>query len=124
MGHQSQDSGNDLRVVEAIPNEKEKPTHPFLEKNDVTLLSVINPLLSSNGQKIVSFFVNFANNEDPSSFNLSNYFNQISNKTRGQTGDLLPSLIGLLSNPEAKNSLNPALLTTLFSMLNTAKKEE
>jgi hypothetical protein len=122
MGHQSQDSGNDLRVVEATPNEKEKSTHPFLEKNDITLLSVINPLLSPHGQKLVSFFINFANNEVPSPFNFNDYFNQI-NKTKG-TGDLLPSLISLLSNTEAKNTLNPALLTTLFSMLNAAKKEE
>lgn len=127
MGHQSQESNNELKVVEAIPKEKEREnnfSHPFLEKNDVTFLSIINPLLSPNAQKLVSFFINFGNTETNTGFNINELLNQFNSKAKPSGADLLPSLLGLASNSDLKNALNPALLTTLFTMLGNNKKEE
>jgi hypothetical protein len=126
MSHQSQEPNEtDLKVVEAFPKEKEpdKPAHPFLEKNDITLLSIINPLLSPTAQKLTSFFINFATPEVYSPYNYNEFMSQYSNKPKNQSQDLLSSLVGLLSNQDSKNSLNPAILTTLLSMFNTKKED-
>jgi hypothetical protein len=126
MSHQSQESNEtDLKVVEPFPKEKEpdKPAHPFLEKNDITLLSIISPLLSPAAQRLTSFFINFATPEVYQPYNFNEYMNPYTNKPRNQSVDLLSSLIGLLSNQDLKNSLNPAMLTTLLNMLNNKKDE-
>ncbi|HYH02304.1 MAG TPA: hypothetical protein VEC37_04335 [Bacillota bacterium] len=128
MGHQSQEN-NELKVVEAVPKEKEreKSDHPFLEKNDITLLSIVSPLLSTQAQKLVSFFINFGNNEPAPGLNINELISQFTGKSKNSgTAELLPSLLNMASNSDLKNALNPALLTTLFSMLsnNNNKKEE
>jgi hypothetical protein len=102
-------------------NEKEKNLHPFLEKNDITLLSIINPLLSNNGQKLVSFFINFGNQETNLPLQLNELINQLANKPKNSAGELLPSLLGMLSGPDQK--INPALISTLLSMFVNRKED-
>jgi hypothetical protein len=126
MSHQSQEPNNpELKVVEALPAEKEiaKPAHPFLEKSDITLLSIVNPLLSPNAQKLTSFFINFATPDFYPPYNFNEFMNPYTNKPKNQNSDLLSSLVGLLSNQDSKNSFNPAMLTTLLSMVNNKKEE-
>jgi hypothetical protein len=126
MSHQGHESPEpELKVVEALPKEKEpvKPAHPFLEKNDITLLSIINPLLSPNAQKLTSFFINFSVPEVYPPYNYNEYLNPYINKPKNPSADLLSSLVGLLSNQDPKNSINPAALGNLFNMLSTKKEE-
>ena len=130
MGHQH-DSKKELKPV---PLEKE--SHPFLEKNDITYLSMIRPLLSSNAQKLVSFFVDFDNqgqsqsvSSTPSNLNLSDLMSQLSPGQKNSIAELAPTLLGMLSNSDSKGGtggINPALLTSLLSMLNNTnnKKED
>jgi hypothetical protein len=133
MGHQHEPK-RELKPVEI--EKTEKNLHPFLEKNDITLLSMINPLLSPNGQKLVSFFVNFGNSDsvaNPASpnSNIRDLFSQLAGGQNNAIADLAPSLLGMLSGnagADSKGGLNPALLTTLLSsMLNNSqppKKDE
>jgi hypothetical protein len=126
MSHQGHESTEtELKVIEAIPKEKEpaKPVHPFLEKNDITLLSIINPLLSPNAQRLTSFFINFGTPEVYPPYNFNDYLNQYNNKPKNPSVDLLTSLVGIMSNQDPKNSLNPAVFSNLLSMLNNKKDE-
>jgi hypothetical protein len=126
MSHQNHDPlETELKVVESLPKENEpvKPAHPFLEKNDITLLSIINPLLSPNAQKLTSFFINFGAPEVFPPYNFNEFFNQFNNKPKNPSAELLTSLVGLMSGPDAKNSLNPAILTNLLAMLSNKKEE-
>ncbi|HEY8464457.1 MAG TPA: hypothetical protein VIM29_10630, partial [Bacillota bacterium] len=95
MGHQSQETSHELKMVEAVNKEKEreKSSHPFLEKNDITFLSIVNPLLSPNAQKLVSFFINFGTDNSPAGLNLNELLSQIGSKTKNSGADLLPSLL-------------------------------
>ncbi|HOJ77234.1 MAG TPA: hypothetical protein PLZ08_08365 [Bacillota bacterium] len=135
MGHQHEPK-RELKPVEI--EKTEKNLHPFLEKNDITFLSMINPLLSPNGQKLVSFFINFGNSDSvanpvsPNS-NLKDLFSQLTGGQNNAIADLAPSLLGMLSGNAAGadskgGGINPALLTTLLSsMLNNSqpsKKDE
>lgn len=126
MGHQNHEN-NELKVVENVPKEKEreKNNHPFLEKNDITLLSIVSPLLSAPAQKLVSFFINFCNNEPACGLNFNELLNQFGTKPKNSTAtELLPSLLNMASGSDLKNALNPALLTTLLSMLSNNNKKE
>lgn len=136
MGHQH-DSRKDIKPVKSVKpaqdESEEKWSHTFLEKNDITFLSMIRPLLSPNGQKLVSFFVDFDNqgsvNTPTSSLNIGDLLSQLSPNQKNSIAELAPSILGMLSNGDAKgsNGLNPALLTTLLStMMNNSntKKEE
>lgn len=140
MGHQH-DSKKEPVTLEVV----EKGSHPFLEKNDVTYLSMIRPLLSANAQKLVAFFIDFdntgigagigTNNTSAPSLNLTDLMGQLSPGQKNSIADLAPSLLGMLSNNDSKGGIggiggaggiNPALLTTLLGMLNNSnnKKED
>jgi len=125
MGHQHEPK-KDLKLVE--PEIVEKNIHPFLEKNDLTLLAMISPLLSPAGQKLVSFFVNFGGSETTAvSAPFGDLLPQLSAIQKNSLTELAPTLLNLLSSQETKGSgggINPALLTTLLGMLNNNKKEE
>jgi hypothetical protein len=126
MSHQNHETNEtELKVVEAMPKETEpvKSGHPFLEKNDITLLSIINPLLSSNAQKLTSFFINFGTPEMFPPYNFNDLINQFNNKPKNPSSELLTSLVGILSGQDSKNTLNPAILTNLLSMLSNKKDE-
>jgi hypothetical protein len=130
MGHQNHE------VIREIPDESginerekekekemEKNPHPFLEKNDITFLSIINPLLSPNGQKLVSFFINFGNQETRLPLQLNELVSQLATKQKNPAAEMLPTLLGMLSGPDQKNALNPAVISTLLSMFANRKED-
>ena len=101
----------------------ESPVHPFLSKDDMKLLSIMKPFLSTNGQKMVGFFLSFGD-ETPgdSSHDFSNLLRQAVNKgDAGPLQELLPVLLSSMAGNSNKGGLNPALLTTMMSMLNAKK---
>lgn len=125
MSHHN--SNNNLETkekAESIPSvTAEQPVHPFLSKDDIKLLSIMKPFLSTNGQKMIGFFLSFGNETAGDSFpDLSNLLRQAMNK--GDTGplqELLPVLLSSIAGNSNKGGLNPALLTTMLSMLNAKK---
>lgn len=125
MSHHYQETEikSEIQTVEEIPPEI---THPFFEKNDLTFLAMIKPLLSLRGQKLIGFFLDFgeSNETKSGSLDFNDLFRQFSSKN-DNLKELLPALLSLTKYSDDKSPLNPALLTTLFSMLNTknTKKE-
>jgi hypothetical protein len=103
----------------------EKAPHPFFEKNDLTYLSMIKPLLSQTGQKLISFFVNFGEEESRNNnLDFNGLLKQFTSKLDpNTTKDFLPALMTMMSGSDNKNSFNPAMLTALMSMM-AAKKED
>jgi hypothetical protein len=129
MGHQNHEAIREIpdecEVKEREKEkEKERNSHPFLEKNDITFLSIIHPLLSPNGQKLVSFFINFGNQEPHLPLQFNELITQLATKQKNNpAGEMLPSLLGMLSGPDQKNALNPAVISTLLSMLANRKED-
>lgn len=101
----------------------EQPAHPFLSKDDIKLFSLMKPLLSANGQKMVGFFLSFGNDAIGDSFpDFSNLLKQAANKSDiGPIQELLPALLTSMAGNSGKGGLNPALITTMMSMLNAKK---
>lgn len=91
-------------------------SHPFLSKNDLALLTMATPFLSANGQKLVSFFVNF--NQSPAqSANFSGFLNQIGNTDgNNMLQELLPAILGLAGKLD-QGGLDPSLLTSLMGLM-------
>ncbi|MCL6589296.1 MAG: hypothetical protein K6U80_05005 [Firmicutes bacterium] len=80
------------------PGQKPVPTsHPFFQENDLAILSVISPFLSPNGQRLISFFLNFEK-EDPAG--------------TSQTADIAGILLQTLKNtdPNILQNLIPTFL--------------
>lgn len=127
MGHQH-DLKKDPKPAEE--EAKNQSAHPFFEPNDITLLSVVTPMLSSNAKQLISFFINFGNPHPSQSpmANLGEIFQQLPAKQKSSLAELAPAVLGMLSNPDNKGNggggLNPALISTLLSTLMTTKKEE
>lgn len=92
-------------------------TNPFLSKNDLTILSMAIPFLSSNGQKIISFFTNFNHNPVPASdfSGILNLFNNSDNIKLIR--ELLPTLLSMAGNFE-QGSFDPNILKSLLGVIN------
>lgn len=129
MGHQTEPKP-ETKVIEGDFKEhvKEVNLHPFFEKNDITLLSMVNPLLSSSAQRLIAFFINFGNSEPVNPLANMGDFLQMPNKQQNSLMELAPALLGMLAGPDSKtggsNGLNPALLSTLLSSFMNNKKED
>lgn len=127
MGHQH-DPKKDPKP--AVTEAKEPNVHPFFEPNDLTLLSVVTPMLSSNAQRLISFFINFGGAEPVSNpiGNLAEIFQQLPAKQKNSLTELAPAVLGMLSGQDNKGSgtggLNPALISTLLSTFMNNKKED
>lgn len=120
--HESNDKNNDPQFLGSVSNS----SHPFLEKNDLTYLSMLKPLLSPNGQKILSFFISFSDKEtlNNSQLDLATLIAQISPRLENSPlKDLLPTLLSAANSSESKGALNPALLSTLLSTISNKKEE-
>lgn len=124
MGHHYQEPEikNDELSVEPVAVES---SHPFLEKNDMTFLAMVKPLLSYKGQKLIGFFLDFGNPEDTKTnqLDIAEMFKQMTGKN-DNLKDLLPVLMGLAKGSDDKSSLNPAMLSTLLALLNNKTKKE
>ncbi len=93
--------------------------NPFLSKNDLTILTMAIPFLSANGQKLLSFFINF--NQSPiSTPDFSGILNLFNNNDNNNNvlRELLPALLGLAVNTEQGN-FDPGILKSLIGMINT-----
>lgn len=114
MGHRhSEEVKNQHQQVLSTSEE----TNPFLSKNDLTILSMSIPFLSSNGQKIVSFFTNFNRNPVPAS-DFSGILNLLNNSENSNLiRELLPALLGLAGNFE-QGSFDPNILKSLLGIIN------
>lgn len=130
MAHQT-DPKPEVKVIEGDFKDhvvKEVNLHPFFEKNDITLLSMVSPLLSSSAQRLITFFINFGNSEPVNPLgSMSDFLQQGSNKQQNSLMELAPALLGMLSGDSKGNGsggLNPALLSTLLSSFMNNKKED
>lgn len=128
MGHQH-DPKKDLKPVEI--ETKDQNAHPFFEPNDITMLSMVTPMLSSNAQRLISFFINFGDAQaSPNPMgNLAEIFQQLSPKQKNSLTELAPAVLGMLSGQDNKGGggtggINPALISTLLSTFMNNKKEE
>jgi hypothetical protein len=136
MGHQHDPKNDPKRDLKPVGDEVKAPTvqkaqnaHPFFEPNDLTLLSIVTPMLSSNAQRLISFFINFggaAPTTNPMS-GLAEIFQQLPAKQKNSLTELAPAVLGMLSqDPKGTGSggINPALISTLLTTLMSNKKEE
>ena len=119
---------SDPEPVNQLPSvaTPEKTIHPFLEEPDVTYLSLIRPLLSQKGQKLLGFFIDFSNQSPGNDqLDLSAMLKGLSTRFKNSSSlnDLLPTLLNMAANSEGKGKLSPALLTTMMSLLNTKKED-
>lgn len=98
-------------------SDEPKETNPFLSKNDITLLTLAIPFLSPNGQRLISFFINFSQSSSPLP-DFSGVQSQLGNSdTFKMLQDLLPALLGLAGRMN-QNGIDPGLLTSLLGMFN------
>jgi hypothetical protein len=112
---------NEPQTVENFENSD----HPFFKANDLTLLSIILPLLSEPGKQLISFFINFGNPKPVNSVvDPLSLLKQIAPKIENSGfQEILPTLMTFLSNPDNKSALNPALLSSLLSNMSPKKEE-
>lgn len=117
MSHRrSEEHKTELKQV--VPSSEEpKENNPFLSKNDIALLTIATPFLSPNGQKLISFFINFTQSSFPVP-DFSGVQNQLGNSdTVKMLQDLLPALLGLAGRIN-QNGIDPSLMTSLLGMFN------
>jgi hypothetical protein len=128
--HHSRNESAGLKMAEPIPKPSfPKLNFPLFEKNDLSFISLIKPLLSPNGQKLVDLvlilngFNGGASPDNPpdllgllSQLNISGENNSIK--------ELLGNLLNATNNPENKTNPNTAMLTSLLSALNQKEKPE
>jgi hypothetical protein len=88
-------------------------------------------MLSSNAQKLISFFTHFGGAESTANpmANLAEIFQQLPDKQKNSLTDLAPAVLSMLSSQNSKGNgaggLNPALISTLLStFMNNNKKED
>lgn len=103
---------------QVLPSSDEsKESNPFLSNNDITLLTMAAPFLSPNGQRLISFFINFGQSSLPAPD-----FGGVQ-KLLGNTDsnkllqDLLPALLGLAGRMN-QSGIDPSLFTSLLGMFN------
>lgn len=91
--------------------------NPFLSKIDISILTIITPFLSTNGQKLISFFTGF--NHGPASApdlsGILSLFNASNNKS---LRDLLPIFLSLVGNMDQRN-FDPSLVKSMLEMVNS-----
>jgi hypothetical protein len=117
MSHRrSEEPKTEPKLGISPPDESQEP-NPFLSKNDITLLTMAAPFLSPNGQKLVSFFVNFNHSSFPIP-DLGGAQNLLGiSDTNKLLQDLLPTLLGLAGKMN-QNGIDPSLFTSLLGMFN------
>lgn len=117
MGHRHSEE-RETEPKQVLPSSDEsKESNPFLSNNDIALLTLATPFLSPNGQRLISFFINF----DQSSFPAPDFGgvqkllgNADSNKL---LQDILPALLGLAGKMN-QTGIDPGLFRSILGMFN------
>ena len=122
MSHHHRRQCEEPQPVETIP--VEKSVFPLLEQNDIAVLTMMKPLFSSNGQKIIDIFITLGSGQSQGPFSdITRILSQLTpSGENNKKPDMFPQLLNLLSNPEIQNIVNPTLISSLLSML--ANKKE
>lgn len=123
MGHHHREET--ISTAQSIDTENISD-HPFLATNDLTYLSIVLPLLSEPGKQLISFFINFGKSKPIDSISDPiNLLKQLAPKIENNAlKEILPSLLTLLSNPENKATLNPAVLSSMLANIGGKKEDE
>jgi hypothetical protein len=110
------------------PESMSKSMFPLFEKNDLAFLSLIKPLLSPNGQKIVDLVLIFnggpAPENQPDLMGLLSQLNMPGDNNNAK--ELLMNLLNSMNNlnPENKSNPNLAMLASLANSLSPKNKTE
>lgn len=120
--HRQQTEPAGLKTVEPIF----KPGIPLFEKNDLTFLSLIKPLLSPNGQKLVDLILIFNGDSLQESLpDLTSLLSQLNiNGENNSIKELLQNLLSSTNNQENKTNPNLAMLSSLINSINQENKPE
>lgn len=115
-----------------VVTESEQPIHPFFEKNDIAVLSMLIPMLSPRAQKLISFFLSFGTNDVCNPLgNIGNILGQLSQNSGNLNSTMMtmaPMFMELLSknnkDAQAASSINPMLISSLLNAFVSAKPSE
>lgn len=103
-----------------------KPMIPLFEKNDLTFLALIKPLLSPNGQNLVDLILilgGSAFQDNP--LDIPGLLSQLNLPgDNNSTKELLFTLLNSINNQENKTNPNLAMLNVLLNSLNQKEKPE
>lgn len=115
MGHRHPE---EAKIEPKQPISSFEEPNPFLSKNDISILTIITPFLSTNGQKLISFFAGFNHNPAPAPdlSGIANLFNMSNNNK--SLRDLLPLFLSLIGSMDQKN-FDPGLIKSMLEMLNS-----
>jgi hypothetical protein len=104
-----------IEPTQTMPSFEEP--NPFLSKNDISILTILTPFLSTNGQKLISFFAGFHHSpaSTPDLSGILNLFNTSNNNK--SLRDLLPIFLSLVGNMDQIN-FDPNLVKSMLEMLN------
>lgn len=102
MSHHRRRETTELKEYQESQSQEQanQNTHPFLQENDLTILSVISPFLSPNAQKLITFFVNFGSeNPNPQAPDIAGLLMQtLKNTDPNFLQNLLPAFLNLSGN--------------------------
>lgn len=114
MSHRHSEEAK-IEPTQTMPSFEEP--NPFLSKNDISILTIITPFLSANGQKLISFFAGF-NHSPASAPDLSGILNLFNTSNNNKSlRDLLPIFLSLVGNMDQRN-FDPSLVGSMLEMLN------
>lgn len=98
-------------------SDESKENNPFLSNNDITLLTMATPFLSPNGQKLISFFINFGQSSFPAP-DFGGVQKLLGNADNNKLlQDILPALLGLAGKMN-QTGIDPSLFTSILGMFN------
>ncbi len=120
--HSDKNQNKDSKPVESGV----RPVLPLVNNSDIPLLSLIKPLLSPSGQKIVDLLIALSGNGDTKNVSLD--IQALLSQSSGLAeNDSLKELLNTLSNGTGSGNnggINPVLINTLLTLLNNKKESE
>lgn len=123
--HRNESAG--IKTAEPISKPSfPKLNFPLFEKNDLSFLALVKPLLSPNGQKLVDLILvlngGFSPDNPPDLLGLLSRLNLPGENNSAK--ELLMNLFNNTNNQENETNPNMAMLASLLSSLNQKDKPE
>jgi hypothetical protein len=111
MGHHRHREPNEIKEYQELPSEEREVqnVHPFFQGNDLAILSVICPFLSQNGQKIISFFMNFGGDNGANNSPASDIAGLLMQTLKNVDPNFLQSLLPQFLNSPGNSSVSEVL---------------